>query len=237
MGSRTPSHAQHTAALHSPRLPGPSCDSPCSRLHRHAGTRLSAILRPAFRRCLGETRPEGALPVLLFPVMFCFFPTGPKGWHQRYSLAVLCFSCDLRSWHQGTARQSPADHRGRERLSLGGIKQTKQKKNTTQTQKLLKKRSFFKWTFIQSPTQRHQKDGNSFGFLLPATWDTQKGQSCCFSLAHRHGQWPGLKTWKLRAQTVRQLPAAPLHARGGTQGLMKGKLKQHCPEAGSRLRT
>lgn len=167
-------------------------------------------------------RPDLKEPFQFFCSLQCFcfffFPTGPKGWHQRYSLAVLCFSCDLRSWHQGTARQSPADHRGRERLSLGGIKQTEQnKKNTnTKTQKLLKKRSFFKWTFIQSPTQRHQKDGNSFGFLLPATWDTQKGQSCCFSLAHRCGQWPGLKTWKLRAQSVRQLPAAPPHTRGGT---------------------
>lgn len=164
MGSRTPSHAQHTAALHSPRLPGPSCDSPCSQLHRHAGTRLSAILRPAFRRCLGETRPEGALPVLLFPVMFCFFPTGPKGWHQRYSLAVLCFSCDLRSWHQGTARQSPADHRGRERLSLGGIKQTKQKKTQHKLKSSLKREASSNGLLFKARHKGTKKTGIHLAF-------------------------------------------------------------------------
>lgn len=88
------------------------------------------VLYSAFRRFLQEARPEGALPVLL--PLLGVFSSDLKGWNQSYLFAVLCFSCDLWSWHPGTVRQSLSDHRGREGLTPGGKGKT--------TQEALKKR-------------------------------------------------------------------------------------------------
>jgi len=66
------------------------------------------------------------------------------------------------------------------------------------TQKLLKKKKkLLQIDFYSKPeTKAPKREGNSFGFLLTATWDTQKGQSCCFSHTDRGGKWPGSKRRK-----------------------------------------
>lgn len=79
-------------------------------------------------------------------------------------LTVLCFSCDLQRWHPATGRL-----KGRECLSL---------EEKPKTQKILKKKKkFLQIDFYLKPERKAPKrEGNSFGFLFTATWDTQKGQ-------------------------------------------------------------
>lgn len=169
-------------------LPGHSCNALRSELRRHAGTRLprSSPSRPQAIPGADKTLKSSSSSSIS---CHAFLPIDFEGQNQRFSLTVLCFSCDLQSWHEGAVRQPAAGHMGRECLFLGQ-KTPPQSGSSSKKEKEKKKRSFFKWTFIQSPTQRHQKDGNSFGFLLPATWDTQKGPSCCCRYAHRHEERP-----------------------------------------------
>lgn len=53
------------------------------------------------------------------------------------------------------------------------------------TQKLLKKKKLLQIDFYSKPeTKAPKRERNSFGFLLTATWDTQKGSKLLFSVTH-----------------------------------------------------
>lgn len=73
LGAQNPSSPTlQPEAVSAIRLPGPSMThSALNCTDTQAPDRLEA-LHPAFRRSLGEIRPEGALPVLLSPARLFF---------------------------------------------------------------------------------------------------------------------------------------------------------------------
>lgn len=99
-------------------LPGHSCNALRSELHRHTGTRLprSSPSRPQAIPGADKTLKSSSSSSIS---CHAFLPIDFEGQNQRFLLTVLCFSCDLQSWHEGAVRQPAAGHMGRECLSLG----------------------------------------------------------------------------------------------------------------------
>lgn len=154
-------------------LPGHSCNALRSELRRHAGTRLprSSPSRPQAIPGADKTLKSSSSSSIS---CHAFLPIDFEGRNQRFSLTVLCFSCDLQSWHEGAVRQPAAGHMGRECLSLGQ-KTPPQSGSSSKKEKEKKKKKLLQMDFYSKPDTKAPKRREFIWLSAPCHLGYSKG--------------------------------------------------------------